>query len=170
MDGQGNIPETMAPPPKQHLLRDGLRRMSTHSPVMMLPRLIMTQHLFASMARSRKRLADGHRYQMRLLGETVKDDDDGNISLQGDTVINNHGSRWLPGLLLTAGMAAAGYCAWQLYHGPQESAAASAADAPPASAPPFDAPEPVAVPPYEPPAAGCAVQDWKLGVVVTDAP
>lgn len=75
----------------KHLL-DGLRRLTDHSPVMMLPRLVMTQHIQQSLADARARLADGHRYQMQLLGEEASDmPREAGITVQGDTTVLNFG-------------------------------------------------------------------------------
>lgn len=136
---------------KVEILLDGLRRLKTHSPVMMLPRLVLSQHLATSLARSRKRLADSHRHLHRLMGEDVDADDEGNITLQGDTTITNHGLT--AGGLLKAALAAAlvgggGKLAWDWYHAPSGAPAVT---------------QPAATQPAD-------VGDWKLGVVVERGP
>lgn len=96
---------------KDKSLLDGLRRLTQHSPVMGLPRLIMTQHLHSSLTASRKRLRDSHKHLHNLMGEDVGEDDDAGINVQGDT-INYHlqGGSWtkpLAGLLLAGALGAA---------------------------------------------------------------
>lgn len=150
MPGSNKPSETGEVLQKDSLLLDGFRRLKDHSAALLLPRMIMTQHLFTSLGRSRKRLADSHRYQMNLLGEKVDDEDDGNIHMQGDTTITNNyqGASWLRPLTAAA-VIAVGYALWQYW--PSRDAALS---------------EPTAV---EEPCAG-DVQDWKLGVTVSDHP
>jgi hypothetical protein len=58
-------------------------------PILELPRLIATQNLQKTLAAARQRVCDSHKYQMRLLGETVdKCDDGGGINVRGNTTIN----------------------------------------------------------------------------------
>ena len=100
------------------MLLDGFRRLKTHSPMYVLPRLIMTQQLHQMLTSARQRVNDGHRHIQHLMGEEMGDDEDGNISLQGDTTttIHNHKtgglmSSLLP-VLLAAGLGAAALPAW----------------------------------------------------------
>lgn len=136
---------------KEKLLLDGLRRLETHSPMYVLPRLILSQHLHSMLLGLKRRLADSHRYQMKLLGEKVGDDPDEGISLKGDTTIYNTGSRLLP-WLLSAAMLGAGALAGKLL-----------SDKPTQSPPVVEVPAPPTAPPV-------SVQDWKLGVKVTAQP
>jgi hypothetical protein len=160
MSGPGETDES---PTKQELLLDGFRRLKTHSPVMMLPRLVLSQHLHQLMGAARRRTADSHKYLMRLLGEEVEPDDDGNISLQGDTTITNNyhaprGAGWLKKLvsaLALPAIGAGGLLAWQWW--------ASGANETTAEPPATSIQHPAS-------AAEAAVQDWKLGVIVTDGP
>lgn len=135
---------------------DGFRRLEQHSPVMMLPRLVMTRHLNRILSGAMERLADGHRYQMNMLGADVESNDDG-ISVQGDT--NNFhigaGAEWLRSLAMLLPLVAAGAAlplVWDWL----------SADEPAA-----ESQQPSAV--VAPPASGYA-QPYKLGVVVTDGP
>jgi len=142
------------------LLLDGFRRMATNSPALLLPRLVMTQDLHQRMAGSRRRLADSHKYQMRLLGENVGDDDDGGISLRGDTTITNNfqGSGTIAklalGALLLSGLGVGGVAAWQYL-----------ANRPPAAA---SSPAPTVT--KAPEGQLDARANWKLGVIVSDKP
>jgi hypothetical protein len=106
---------------QEEILLDGLRRLKTHSQAYLLPRLIMTQQLWQQLTGARHRVNDSHRYHQRLLGEPVNEDDEGNISLQGDTTnIHNHKSGGLASTLLpvvlAAGLGAAALPVWDWWH------------------------------------------------------
>lgn len=109
---------------KDSALLDGLRRLTQHSPVMGLPRLIMSHHLHNSLAATRKRVADSHKHIHNLMGEEVGEDDDAGISVQGDT-INYHmqggGGSWLKplaALVLGSAIPTAGIAYWLYIHKP----------------------------------------------------
>lgn len=103
---------------KESALLDGLRRLTEHSPVMALPRLILTQHLHNSLIQTRKRLRDSHKHLHNLMGENVGDEEDGGISVAGDTINYHVGGGWLKPLATMAlgaaipAAAAAGYWWW----------------------------------------------------------
>ena len=111
----------------------------------------MTQQLHQMLTAARQRVNDGHRHIQHLMGEEVGDDEDGNISLQGDTTttIHNHktGGMWsslLP-VLLAAGLGAAALPAWTWW-----------CNRPPAATQPTTQPTPQT--------------DWRLGLEVKDTP
>jgi hypothetical protein len=146
-----NDTESTSQPSKEEMLLDAFRRLKTHSPIYTLPRLIMTQQLHQMMGAARQRVNDGHRHIQHLMGEEVGDDEDGNISLQGDTTttIHNHKtsglmSSLLP-VLLAAGLGAAALPAWDWW--------CKRPTTPPAVVQPAPAND-----------------DWKLGLEVRDTP
>ena len=165
MSGTTNPSATSEPLDLQQLKLDGFRRLEGHSPAMLLPRLVMTQHLHQSLARSRGRLADSHRMQMKLLGETVEPETSA-INLQGDTINHIYQSQKATnvGRLLGGGLTVAalvGLAAW-LYgalNSPPVPRVTEPSVPPLASAPPFVPPQPAARP-----------QDWRLGINVTPNP
>lgn len=148
MSGATNT-ESTSPPSKDEILLDGLRRIKTHSQAYLLPRLIMTQQLHQMMVAARQRTADAHRHIQNLMGEPVGEDEDGNISLQGDTTIHHHASEGIASKLLpialAAGIGAAALPLWSWWNKSS---------------------------PVSPPAVTTPSQqdDWKLGLEVKDTP
>src|SRR5262245_3159952 len=116
MSGQGQSADSA--PSKENLLLDGLRRLETHSPLYLLPKVILNHQLFQMLLDSRQRVKDSHKYQQHLLGEEVGNDPDAEIRLQGDTTTTNnyHGSRALPLLLGAALLAGTGLGSWYLWN------------------------------------------------------
>ena len=150
MDGQPSQPEQPALSPtqqtEQSLLLDGLRRVTTHSPVWQLPRLIVTRELNQHLLAARRRAADSHKWEMGLLGQAVSDTDGGGISVQGDTTINNTGLKgWVAALLCLGSMLAggSGFALYSLWNKPATPVVAS---------------------------KGTDVSDWRLGLRVSDKP
>lgn len=137
---------------RDQLVLDGFRRIKTHAPVTLLPRLILTQHLFTSLAQARRRLADSHRLQMHLLGGIPMEETDGNIVMRGDTTIHHHGVTWRGAACgLVAAGALAGAAWWASLSWPHLRAA---------SRPPTPATSD----------RSADERDWRLGLVVTDRP
>lgn len=130
---------------KDEMLLDGLRRLKTHSPVYLLPRLILIQNLHRMLGQAQSRVKDGHRYFQHLLGEEVGEDEN-KITLQGDTTYTYNGSRWLPWLLTAGAIAAGGYYWWT------------------------NQPKPTSQPQEPAVVIETPVEDWRLGVIVTDQP
>lgn len=139
-----------AQPTKQSLLLDGLRRVETHSPVWILPRLVTTLNLHKHLAQARQRVCDSHRemYKDSGVGMSESCGDGGGISVQGDTAttINNTGlTPWVAVALTLASLLAGGglagmYAMW--------------------SRPTIAAAQPSAA----------EVQNWRLGLEVTSTP
>ena len=100
-----------AQPTKQSLLLDGLRRVETHSPVWILPRLVTTLNLHKHLAQARQRVCDSHRemYKDSGVGMSESCGDGGGISVQGDTNITNNGLKtWGAVALMLASLLAGG--------------------------------------------------------------
>lgn len=141
-------PPEQQQPSKQSLLLDGLRRVEQHSPVWMLPRLVTTLNLHQHLAQARQRLCDSHREMMKDTGVDVAEScGDGGISVKGDTTINGLGTLGTLAVVAASligggGIGAAALTLWGARPKPQ----------------------PVASAPVE------SVDDWKLGLRVTDNP
>ena len=168
MSGTTNPEVTTEPLEQQQLLLDGLRRISQHSPVMMMPRLVMTQHLHQMLSGARKRRDDDHRYQMGLLGVKVQNQEAPGISLQGDTINHNYMSQKVGAIAgpltkaaLVAGLVVLGGAGAYLWDALQSARNPSAPSAPPAVS------QPLRLPPV---VAPTAPQDWRLGVEVQTQP
>lgn len=166
MNGANNPQPASEPLSLEQLKLDGFRRIKTHSAVMLLPRVIMSGVLHRRMLAAEKRQADGHRHQMRLLGEDVGNQDPAGISLAGDTVNHIYQKASTIGPLLGGGTALAallGVAAWMVstWQAPGAAPAPTAPSVPPlTAAPPFVPNTPAAAP----------LQDWRLGIQVKAQP
>lgn len=167
MSGTSNPESASDPLSLEQLKLDAFRRMENHSPALMLPRLIMSQHLHQRMRAAIKRQDDGHRYQMSLLGVDVANQDPSGISLAGDTINNIYQkasgmSSGLGKLALAASLLGLGGAGAYLWDALKSAGNPTAPSAPPA-----------VIQPYQPPVATPAAagpQDWRLGVQVTSQP
>lgn len=137
-----------AQPTKQSLLLDGLRRVETHSPVWMLPRLVTTLNLHKHLAQARQRVCDSHREMYKDSGIDMSEScgDGGGISVQGDTNITNNGLKTWGAVALTLASLLAGGGATALYGL-------------------WNKPTIAAVQP-----SAAEVQNWRLGLRVTSEP
>lgn len=136
---------------KQSLLLDGLRRVEQHSPIWVLPRLITTLNLHEHLTQARQRLCDSHRATMKDAGVDVESCSSGGINVQGDTTINGLGTLGTVAVVLLALCAGAGACALLYRH---------------YCGAPFQPTNNVTIEGAKPE----SVENWRLGLRVTDAP